>query len=366
VTGSAIHGNVAEFGGGVYNSGGNSTDTLTMINSTISGNEAVQEGGGLEHGGAGTARLNNVTIVDNVVSSPGRGGGGLMISNAVLALGNSIVALNRSGTSLVATDCRTSSTISPAELVSNGFNLVQNPLGCTITGDTATNIQFQDPGLGPLQVNGGPTPTHALRSTSPAVDRGSPATPGSGAAACPLRDQRGAARPADGNSDGVARCDIGAFEVNGAFIGFATVDPDIAVVPVHEPVAYTVTWEVPPPLGWRTLRTLDVRFRAGAETILQVRFDEPTGTLSVLNPATGAPGPAWLPSSRRPLQTSFATLHVGESVVDGPPGALVTLTLGVSFKPRAAGQTYAVDVVATDDLGREDAFTDLGVLTVTR
>jgi hypothetical protein len=60
--------------------------------------------------------------------------------------------------------------------------------------------------LGPLAMNGGPTETHALLQGSPAIDAGV-------AAGCPSQDQRGIARPADGDLDGVARCDSGAFEL---------------------------------------------------------------------------------------------------------------------------------------------------------
>ena len=64
-----------------------------------------------------------------------------------------------------------------------------------------------NPKLGPLQDNGGPTFTHALLQGSPAIDAGNPATPGSGANACPATDQREVARPQG------PRCDIGAFEL---------------------------------------------------------------------------------------------------------------------------------------------------------
>jgi hypothetical protein len=60
----------------------------------------------------------------------------------------------------------------------------------------------------PLANNGGPTETMALHRMSVAIDAGS-------AAACPLTDQRGIARPQDGNRDGIAACDIGAFERSG-------------------------------------------------------------------------------------------------------------------------------------------------------
>jgi hypothetical protein len=59
--------------------------------------------------------------------------------------------------------------------------------------------------LGPLHDNGGPTFTHALLFGSPAIDAGDNS-------ACPATDQRGFVRPMDGDDDGTATCDIGAFE----------------------------------------------------------------------------------------------------------------------------------------------------------
>jgi hypothetical protein len=78
--------------------------------------------------------------------------------------------------------------------------------------------------LGSLADNGGPTVgaptssspllTHALLTGSPAIDAGNPDTPGSGGTACEATDQRGFARPEDGDSNGSSLCDIGALEVS--------------------------------------------------------------------------------------------------------------------------------------------------------
>ena len=59
--------------------------------------------------------------------------------------------------------------------------------------------------LAPLGYYGGDTLTHALLPGSQAIDAGD----NNG---CPDNDQRGISRPVDGNNDGAASCDIGAFE----------------------------------------------------------------------------------------------------------------------------------------------------------
>jgi hypothetical protein len=95
-------------------------------------------------------------------------------------------------------------------LGSSQFNIVGDLTGCTFTATardvTGTAEAPVDPGLGPLADNGGPTLTHALLAGSPAVDAGHPYI-------FPATDQRGVARPHDGDADGSAYADIVAFEL---------------------------------------------------------------------------------------------------------------------------------------------------------
>jgi CSLREA domain-containing protein len=197
ITSSAVISNTAERGGGVDN-----TSVLTMTNSTISGNEAGK-GGGLSN--TGTLVLNSNTITVNRAGQAGgvfNAGGSITIGNTILA-GNSLQGGQTSG-------CM-------GTLISNGYNLFQLTPDCTIAGDTTGNIVGQDPHLAQLADNGGPTLTYALLSGSPAIDAASPPQRCDAVSACPPFDQRGDARPSDGDGDGRARCDIGAFEFQIAY-----------------------------------------------------------------------------------------------------------------------------------------------------
>jgi hypothetical protein len=94
--------------------------------------------------------------------------------------------------------------------MSQGYNLIGNGDGCRIEAQSSDLIggSFQpiDPRLTALSNHGGQTLTHALLPDSPAIDAGDPAV-------CPPVDQRGFARPKDGDGNGTAVCDIGAFEL---------------------------------------------------------------------------------------------------------------------------------------------------------
>ena len=66
--------------------------------------------------------------------------------------------------------------------------------------------------LGPLADNGGPTKTHMPLPGSPAIDLVVTGCPP------PATDQRGAARPVDGDHNGSPRCDAGATEYPTALV----------------------------------------------------------------------------------------------------------------------------------------------------
>jgi CSLREA domain-containing protein len=195
VTNSTISGNTAGGGGGGINA-----TTATVTNSTVSGNTTASFGGGII---ATTATLINCTIAENI----GHTGGGLFHSpGGTFSVRNTIIALN------LVDFTGTNPDVSGA-FTSGGHNLIGNGTGGTgftngVNGDQfGTSVNPLDPKLGPLQNNGGPTKTMALLVGSPAVDHGDNA-------GAPPNDQRGAgfARKKDGNGDGIAVVDIGAFE----------------------------------------------------------------------------------------------------------------------------------------------------------
>ncbi|HYN88617.1 MAG TPA: choice-of-anchor Q domain-containing protein [Ardenticatenaceae bacterium] len=93
--------------------------------------------------------------------------------------------------------------------MSGGYNLERgSSCGLSQPGDRS----YTAPLLGPLQQNGGPTPTHALLPGSPAIDGGDLAGCKDGTGAALSADQRGQPRPVDGDGNGGAICDIGAVE----------------------------------------------------------------------------------------------------------------------------------------------------------
>ncbi|MBA4373490.1 MAG: hypothetical protein C0402_11595 [Thermodesulfovibrio sp.] len=216
---SLIANNTASWhGGGIYIQ--NSEGTTTLHNSTLSGNSAEGHGGGLRVTyayGAGTIALVNMTITNNTADSNGDGfgdGGGIHVDadEFDVTLDHVLLAGNTDGS--VGDALADRSPDCSGRLLSNSYNLIGDGTNCTIVGDQIGNqigdwTAPRDPRIGPLADNGGPTLTHALLSDSPAID------------ASPLQcsfsdDQRGVVRPRDGNMDHVLKCDIGAFEREGA------------------------------------------------------------------------------------------------------------------------------------------------------
>ena len=179
---SAITGNSSSLAGGIYTVDG----AVSIENSTISGNSGTFSGGITTVNGIVT--LGNATVTCN---SGGIAGGIFGAGSSSVTLKNSIVAHQGEGANCFGT----------LGFQSLGHNLDSD--------DTCRLIHPDDlPGtpalLLPLESDDGCTQTCAPCAISPAIDAGGDD--------CGDTDQRGKHRPQDGDGDGEALCDIGAFE----------------------------------------------------------------------------------------------------------------------------------------------------------
>jgi hypothetical protein len=142
--------------------------------------------------------------------------------------------------------------------------------------------------------------------------------------------------------------------------------PAVETVSLHELLLYAFSWTVPEAFNWHHLRDLQLRIRDENDLVLWLRFNEADRTFSLLNELTGRFGPAAAAGNNRHLETPSAILNLAQTsvVASGPTSPTVTLNLGLSFKPSAAGRTFIVEVAASDDDGNTDDFIEAGVLTI--
>jgi Ca2+-binding RTX toxin-like protein len=221
---STISGNGAGLAGGGISSYG-----VTIQNSTISGNDGGQSGGGV-YSFLNTATIQNSTISGNTASFSG--GGIVTYGNSPEpTLTNTLVGNNTAPTG----PDLFSGGASP-DSFSASFSLIESTSGATVNETVAgSNVTGQDPLLGPLQNNGGPTGTQRPAFNSPAVDQGM-------AAGGATTDQRGQPRPFDvpaiGNSTamGAEGADIGAVELT---LAEATPPPPLPPAPLAPPAGAT-------------------------------------------------------------------------------------------------------------------------------
>ena len=191
---STVSGNAASHGGGIYNGSG----TLTLTNSTVSGNSAAEDGGGIFNPFFGLTIVTNSTVTGNAASN---GGGGIFNDTGILTLTNSTVSGNSAnsggGIYNVGRDTRVfSSTIANNQtgggVLSVGFGATftfQNTIlasnlpydcsgiafisggnnlmgmgSCTVSGTAPT---VGDPQIGPLQNNGWSDPDSRVAPWQP-------------------------------------------------------------------------------------------------------------------------------------------------------------------------------------------------------
>jgi Ca2+-binding RTX toxin-like protein len=277
-------------GGGIFNVNG---ATLSIDNSTISGNVATQGSGGAAFN-LGTLDLTNVTIVSN---DAGQRGGGLSASGGTATLQNVLIigntstnvgpdisvpgstgAINSAGSFSNVIGNNENATVNfPEPMMAGTADANGNFIGGATNGvlDVADILETDAMGVPILADNGGPTFTHALVLPSPgnvnfAIDNG--------AAQTALLDQRGITRTL---GDGTV--DVGAYEFGGFFVD-STID-SVDVTPGDGVVADN--------FGRKTLRAaiMEVNELANAGTSMNnaIMLDNATYDLSLIELDTTAP-----------------------------------------------------------------------------
>ncbi len=210
VTASTFTGNVSsETSGGAisngdnsYDGGGGATGTLSVSDSTFSGNSAPLNGGAIDNGttfqNLGSPGDGVATVVSSTFSGNSASSGGGSISNesgsGSLSFGSSILADATSGQECSGT------------VTDEGYNIADDS-SCELSNTgSVTSSGTLDASLGSLAYNGGSTETILPTPTSPVIGAVPNPTSIDGVQVCPATDQRGVASLADGP------CDIGAVQ----------------------------------------------------------------------------------------------------------------------------------------------------------
>jgi hypothetical protein len=322
-------------GGGISVQGGHVTLTnCTLYANQATGNEVSEQGGAL-YIQTGGAILYNCTVAENTTQN---GCGGIVNVGGTLELGNSIVATNPGAA--VGTD-NLSGTV-----MSDGYNLLGLSNNATITGVTTGNQmltdEFNQAGLdrNGLTDNGGPTPTIALTTTSPALDQG--LTMGSVST-----DQRGRTRPFDypgvAAADGGDGSDIGAYELG---------------LPAPRITVECTTPRVSGALGALMLSnnaTIALGIVDNADPTLELDFTiRNTGTADL--DLTGSPAVAIGGTNAsdftvvQPATTTLVPADPDLQATGGAPGS--TTTFSVTLSTSTLGTKTATFSIASDDSDR--------------
>lgn len=182
---SSVISNVAvtEDGGGILNL--ESSALVTVTNTTIGKNLSGGDGGAVNNQVSGAVWLNNVTIAENNAQN----GDGVFNGGSTFSVENSLIAYH------LGSNCS-------GTLNSVGHNLDDDG-SCHFSG--SGDIDNQDPLLAAIDFDSLNTWTYRLNENSPALDAGDDSS-------CSEIDQLFTKRPLDGDMNGTAVCDIGAYE----------------------------------------------------------------------------------------------------------------------------------------------------------
>lgn len=253
ITNSTLAGNTAQGGDVVASSGGNFggsgfggaifnlNGTVTLLNSTVARNAVFAGGAGLQRGRADGGAVYNLAFGNDIAAPNTPVTSRLNLSNSILANSVGDPARSLNGTTLqdLVNNAPTGSfanggTNTPGNqalvdgqglpsIVTARLNWDRTSPSTGAAAEINTSA-FLPAGTDPLldsilRDNGGPTPTLGLLAGSPAIDAGN----NSGVPAGVTTDQRGFPRLLDGDGNGTAIVDLGAFEKHNAFVvtGFA-------------------------------------------------------------------------------------------------------------------------------------------------
>jgi len=186
---SLISDNRGQYVPGLIATASSYSGSIDMTSSTLSNNVATVQGGNLRLIGI-AGSLRNVTVIGPSLAEDPTS----LPNPEVVSIRNSIFA----GGSCWG--------VAPDLVMQSGGGNLESP-GNRCGFDNVTDlVGVADPRLAPLAESGGYAATHALLPGSPAIDSGV-------ADKCDTKDQRGFARPVDGNHDGISACDRGAYEL---------------------------------------------------------------------------------------------------------------------------------------------------------
>ena len=347
LTNSTLTGNHAGGNGGaILNTG-----TLSVTNSTFSGNDATS-GGGIFNDG--TLTVTNSTLNGNSVTGSGTsGGGGLGLHTGTAALTNTIIAGN------TAAGSAPDDIDGPLAVTSGANNLIGN-VGTSggLTDQTNGNIVGHSALLVALGDHGGTTQTIALLPGSPALGGGA-----SSGVGVPTADQRGVAR--------TGHNDIGAFQsqgfsltlvggtpqsvlVNTAFgpltVGVAAVQ---AGAPFNEPIAGGQVTFTGPPSGANIATTPAIATISSGQASIMPTANGTSGgyVVTATITAAGTPSVAFALTNTAPTVTLAPTTlpsgTVGSpySVTISAGGGTVPYTFTITAGVLPDGLTLATDGV---------------------